>query len=75
MGRLGLKGVILTGNSEEVLKELRLQVAPNRTVVAIGGGKGGWLKQRNGLLREMDEERDGVMVCEGGACRVGKEYL
>ena len=75
MGRLGLKGIILTGNSEEVLKELRLQVAPNRTVVAIGGGKGGWLKQRNRLLREMDGEKGGVMVCEGGACRVGKEYL
>ena len=75
MGRLGLKGVVLTGNSEEVLKEFRLQVTPNRTVVAIGGGKGGWLKQRNGLLREMDGEKNGVMVCEGGACRVGKEYL
>ena len=75
MGRLGLKAIVLTGNSVEVLKELRLQVAPNRTVVAIGGGKGEWLKQRNELLREMDGEKDGVMVCEGGACKVGKEYL
>ena len=76
MGRLGLKGVVLTGNrNEEVLKELRLQVAPNRTIVKIGEGKGGWLKERNGLLREMEGEKDGVMICEGGACRVGKEYL
>ena len=75
MGRLGLKGIILTGNSEEILKQLRQQVAPNRTIVALGGGKGQWLKQRNALLKEMNTEKDDVMVCEGGACREGAEFL
>ena len=75
MGRLGLKGVVVTGNSEEILTKLRQQVAPNRTIVTIGGGKGDWLKQRNGLLNAMNGERNGVMVCEGSACREGTEYL
>jgi uncharacterized protein YyaL (SSP411 family) len=75
IGRLGVKGIILTGNSEETLKQLRQQVGPNRTIVALGGGKGQWLKGRNELLRGMDAEKDGVMVCEGGACREGKEFL
>lgn len=75
MGRLGLKGVILTGNSEKVLTQLRRQVGPNRTIVALGGGRGEWLKTRNELVRSMDAEKDGVMVCEGGTCREGTEIL
>ena len=75
MGQLGLKGVILTGNSENTLKQLRQQIVPNRTVVAIGSGKGEWLKQRNSLLKEMNAEKDGVTVCEGGACREGTEFM
>lgn len=75
LGRLGLKGVILTGNSDEIFKQLRQQIGPNRTIVALGGGKGEWLKTRNKLLRSLDAEKDGVMVCEGGACREGKEFL
>ncbi len=75
MGRLGLKAIVLTGNTEEALKKLRLKVKPNAVVTKLGGGKGAWLRGRNSLLRAMDGEKDGVMVCEGGVCRVGEEYL
>lgn len=75
MGRLGLICIILTGNSEEILKQLRQQVGLNRTIVALGGGKGKWLNCRNELFTSVDAEKDGVMVCEGGACREGKEFL
>jgi len=75
MARLGLKAVVLTGNSVEALKALRQQIRPNAVVTALGGGKGKWLRQRNVLLKDIDVERDGVMVCEGGACREGSEYL
>ena len=75
IGRLGMKGVVLTGDFQEVLQGLRGRVAPNRTIVAITGDKGRWLKERNGLLKEMDGEKDTVMVCERGSCRFGEEYL
>ncbi|MCJ1276117.1 hypothetical protein MMC21_003922 [Puttea exsequens] len=70
MGRLGLQGIVLTGNNEETLKELRQQIAPNRTVIAIGGGaKSDWLRTRNELLHSMNAGKNGAMVCEGGFCR------
>ncbi|KAL9136183.1 MAG: hypothetical protein Q9175_002616 [Cornicularia normoerica] len=74
MGRLGLKSVVLTGENDEMLKRLRQTVRPNSTVVAIGMGKGQWLRKRNGLLMQMDAEKDGVMVCEGGACKEWTEF-
>lgn len=75
MGRLGLKGIILTGESNEMLKRLRQTLRPNSTVVALGKGKGSWLTERNDLLKRVDAEKDGVMVCEGGACREGIEFV
>ncbi|KAL6720186.1 hypothetical protein ACLMJK_002107 [Lecanora helva] len=75
MGRLGLKAIVLTGDSEEALKKLRQQVRPNVVVTSLSGGKGKWLRERNPLLRELDGEKNGVMICEGGACREGVEYL
>ena len=75
MGRLGLKGIVLTGDPDAVLKQLRQTVRPNSTVVALGKGKGLWLKERNNLLKQMDADKDGVMVCEGGACREGVEFV
>ena len=74
-GRLGLKGIVLTGENDEMLKRLRQTVRPNSTVVALGKGKGLWLRERNDLLKQLDAEKDGVMVCEGGACREGIEYV
>lgn len=75
MGHLGLKGIVLTGENEETLKRLRQTVRPNSTVVALGKGKGSWLRERNDLLKQMDAEKDGVMVCEGGTCREGIKFV
>ena len=75
MGHLGLKGIVLTGENEEILKRLRQTVRPNSTVVALGKGKGSWLRERNDLLKQIDAEKDGVMVCEGSACREGVEFV
>ena len=75
MGRLGMKSVVFTGESDENLKRFRQTVRPNSTVVALGKGKGPWLRERNDLLKQMDTEKDGVMVCEGGTCREGNELV
>lgn len=75
MGRLGLKASVLTGKVEETLKKLRQQVRPNAVVTVLDENRGKWLKERNPVLKDMNVEKDGVMVCEGGACREGSEYL
>ena len=74
-GHLGLKGIVLSGENEELLKRLRQTVRPNSTIVAVGKGKGLWLRERNDLLKQIDAAKDGVMVCEGGACREGVEFV
>ena len=35
----------------------------------VGSNVGGWLKERNGLVKSINAEKEGVMVCEQGACR------
>ena len=75
MGRLGLKGIVLTGEYDETLKRLRQTIRPNSTVVALGNGKGSWLRQRNDLLKQLDTAKNGISVCEGGACREGVEFV
>ena len=75
MGHLGLKSIVLIGENEEILKRLRQTVRPNSTVVALGKGKGLWLRERNDLLKQIDAEKDAIMVCEGGACREGVEVV
>ena len=66
MGQLGVRGVVLTGPAGgmegEALKKLTRTLAPGRTVVAIGNGKGGWLRERSELLRAMEAEKEGVMI-------------
>ena len=75
IGHLGLKGIVLTGENEELSKRLRQTVRPNSTLVALGKGKGSWLRERNDLLKQIDTEKNSVMVCEGGACREGVEFV
>ena len=75
MGRLGMKSVVFTGEHDENLKRFRQTVRANSTVVGLGKGKGAWLRERNDLLKQMDAEKDGVMVCEGGTCREGDELV
>ena len=76
--RLGVKGVVLRGEVEahgEVLTRLRRNVMPQATVVLVGKGKGDWLRQRNGLLKGLDVEKQGITVCEGKTCREGAEHI
>jgi uncharacterized protein YyaL (SSP411 family) len=70
--RLGIKHVVVTGNGERVdewLTRFRERPQGLATVSRIGKGVGEWLKERNKLVESMDGEREGVMVCEQGACR------
>ena len=86
VGRLGCKGVVVTGlrgeaspkkgtEAVEVLKKLRREVGVGRTIVGLGTSTGSWLRDRNPLFKDLDVAKDGVMVCENGVCREGKEFL
>lgn len=86
VGRLGGKGVVVTGLNNEtgkvekgkaadIVTKLREKVGVGRTVVALGKGKGSWIRERNVLLKDLDVESEGVMVCEDGVCRQGEEFL
>jgi uncharacterized protein YyaL (SSP411 family) len=71
--RLGVKGVVVTGDGAAVdgeLQKLRGQTSYGRTLVRLGGGaKDSWLRERSELLRAMDPAKAGVQVCEDGVCR------
>jgi hypothetical protein len=76
MGRLGVKGVVVTGEGPEVEEAVRkirngAEGSRFRTVARLGGGgsKGEWLWKRNSLLQAMKLDRKGVMVCEAGVCK------
>ena len=74
--KLGSKAAVITGQgSEEVMLALRASIGPARTVTRLGDGKGNWLKRRNPLVRNVDETREGVFVCEGRVCREGLQHL
>ncbi|KAF2280409.1 uncharacterized protein EI97DRAFT_430139 [Westerdykella ornata] len=71
-GKLGLRHSVITGQGERVdrwLKEYRTKPAGLSVVSRVGKGLGAWLKGRNPLVESMDSEKEGVMVCELGACR------
>ena len=54
------------------LRALRGELRPARTVVRLRGTEGGWLRGRNGLLRDVKAgsgEEGRVLICEGGVCR------
>ena len=75
MGCLGLRTIVLTGNNHEILQKLRQHIRPNTVITTLDENHGTWLRQRNPLLQALDVTVDKVMVCEGGVCREGKEYL
>jgi len=74
MGRLGVKGVVITGEGtdvEEAVEKMRSDSGGSqfRTLARLGGSsKSDWLRSRNPLLKAMSPERKGVQVCEGGVC-------
>ncbi|KAH7117657.1 Six-hairpin glycosidase-like protein [Dendryphion nanum] len=71
-GKLGTRHVVITGEGERVEKWLsayREKPQVLGCVSRIGKGFGAWLKGRNKLVGSMREEKEGVMVCEQGACR------
>jgi hypothetical protein len=74
--KLGMSDYIIAGNDEEfvsrALKELKLKVAPTRTIVRVGkGAKTEWLAKRKGLpfSAEQLSGEDGIWSCEGTTCR------
>ncbi|KAE9978949.1 hypothetical protein EG328_001157 [Venturia inaequalis] len=76
MGRLGVKGIVITGDGPDVddaIRKIRTGAGGNRfrTVIRVGGGgcKGDWLWKRNSLVRGLKADRPGVMVCEDGVCK------
>ncbi|QDS77033.1 hypothetical protein FKW77_006599 [Venturia effusa] len=76
MGRLGVKGIVVTGEGsevEEAIRKIRTGAEGNRfrTVVRLGGGgsRHEWLVKRNSLLQSMKLDKPGVMVCEAGVCK------
>ncbi|EGP90076.1 uncharacterized protein MYCGRDRAFT_99250 [Zymoseptoria tritici IPO323] len=73
--KMGVKGLMVVGEGElvdEVLRKMRENVWPMSTALRVGG-KGvedGWLRERNGLLKDLDGTREMVQICEGGMCRI-----
>jgi len=71
--RLGVRGVVITGEGEKVTGELariRGQTGVGRTLVRLGAGtKDSWLRQRSELLKAMNPSKAGVQVCQDGVCR------
>ncbi|KAF2711108.1 hypothetical protein K504DRAFT_475936 [Pleomassaria siparia CBS 279.74] len=72
VGKLGIKHSVITGEGEKVeewLRRYRAKPLSLSTISRVGNGRGEWLRKRNGLVKSMDTEKEGVMVCEKGACR------
>lgn len=73
--RCGGKSIMIVSNDDadgdigEALKRLRRKVRVNRTIVAVGKGKGEWLRERNSLVRSLDLSNEGIWICEGRRCR------
>ncbi len=73
VGREGAVGVVVRGLGRKdagmMVRKLREKAGVGRTVVAVGKDVGEWIKERNVLLRDIDPEKEGVMICEGRSCR------
>ncbi|KAF2865584.1 hypothetical protein BDV95DRAFT_612461 [Massariosphaeria phaeospora] len=71
-GKLGIRHSVITGEGEKVdewLRRYREKPAVLGTISRVANDKGAWLKKRNQLVGSMDAAKEGVMVCEQGACR------
>ncbi|KAL1601642.1 hypothetical protein SLS60_006557 [Paraconiothyrium brasiliense] len=72
VSKFGMKHAVITGEGEkadEWLRRYRERPGSLGVVSRIGKSVGGWLKERNALVKGMNAENEGVMVCEQGACR------
>lgn len=72
VGKLGTRHSVITGEGERVeewLQRYRSKPGCLGTISRVGKEQGKWLKERNSLVKTMDTGREGVMVCEKGACR------
>lgn len=73
--RCGGKTITIVSNDDadgsigEAVKRLRRKVGVGRTIVAVGNGKGEWLRERNGLVRNLDLSKEGIWICEGKVCK------
>ena len=71
---LGMKGLMVVGDGEEVeamLRRFNDHITPNYTILRIGGGANSeWLRERNELLRDLDGNRQMLQLCGGGVCRL-----
>ncbi|KUI52583.1 Spermatogenesis-associated protein 20 [Cytospora mali] len=72
--KFGLKGLLIAGDGElanAAVKRARESVKPGWTVLRIGQGtKSEWLRSRNELLKDLDETKEMVQLCEGRSCRL-----
>jgi uncharacterized protein YyaL (SSP411 family) len=73
MERFGVRSYVVRGDGERVREQLKAfgrEAGVGRTVVRLGAAaKDDWIRGRNGLLKSLDGEADGVQVCEGGVCK------
>jgi len=72
VGKLGISHSVITGDGKKVdewLQRYRDRPVGLGTVSKVGKGVGEWLKSRNELVKSMNIDKEGVMVCENGACR------
>lgn len=73
--RCGGKTIMIVSNDDadgkigETLKRLRKKVGWCRTIVAVGKGKGDWLRERNRLVGSLDISKEGIWICEGKVCK------
>lgn len=68
-----MRSLVVTGSEEEcreVVQRVGKRVRPLWVVVRVGGGaRSEWLRERSEVLRAVEGEKAGVLVCEGRSCR------
>ncbi|GME27856.1 uncharacterized protein LTHEOB_6175 [Neofusicoccum parvum] len=71
--RLGMKGIVASGQGENVEKAVskaRSRISTNTTIARLGAGtKSEWLSKRNALFKSIDVKTPRVQICEDGVCK------